>query len=105
LQPYPRLGEQSHQQHLAALDRFAPQVLPIEFKQIEGAQHNVLVIAALAQLVEHRHALVIATDRLAVDQAGAHSQCRYSLVDQREAFGPVVPIASEKAHACGPTPR
>jgi hypothetical protein len=29
LQPYARLGEQSHKQHLAALERFGPQVVAI----------------------------------------------------------------------------
>jgi hypothetical protein len=62
-------------------------------------------MAALAQLLEHRHAIVIATDRLAVDQARAHSQCRYSLHDEREALGLLVPIAGEKPDSRGTAPR
>src|SRR5215468_8407015 len=49
----------------------APQVPPVELKQIEGAQDHVPVAAALAQLPEDRNAVVVAGDRLAVDQAGA----------------------------------
>src|SRR5262249_44719143 len=36
LQPYRRFGEQPHQQHLAPLDRFAPQVIAVKLDQVEG---------------------------------------------------------------------
>jgi hypothetical protein len=69
-QPCPRPGEQSHQQDLVAFERFAPQVLAVEFERV--AQDHIRVIVALAQLRKNRHALVITTHRLAVDQAGTH---------------------------------
>jgi hypothetical protein len=39
--------KQSHQEHLARFEWFAPQVLAIKFDQVERAQDHVLVVAAL----------------------------------------------------------
>jgi ABC transporter substrate binding protein len=52
----------------AAFEWFAPQILAVKFEQVEGAQDYVPVIATAAHR-KHRHAVVIATHRLAIDQA------------------------------------
>ena len=58
-----------------------------------------LIIAATAQLRKHRQAIGIATHRLAVDQAGAHSQRRDRLDDQRVTRSPIMSVAREQPHA------
>src|SRR5262245_41153516 len=58
LQPYQRFGEQPDQQHLAMLDRLAPQVITIKLNEVEGVEEHAPVIAPVAQPVEHRQAII-----------------------------------------------
>jgi hypothetical protein len=69
LQPYGRLGEQSDEQRLAPLDRLASQIPPIEFEQIERAQEYVCICPAAPQLLDHRHVIIVSSNRLAIDKA------------------------------------
>jgi hypothetical protein len=83
-------GMRSAQQNksgLTNLDRQLAQVLAVEFEQVEGAQHGVGVVAPRPDHLEHRESGLVADDRLAVDQAGAHRQCRDRCHDQGKAFG------------------
>src|SRR5262249_8692030 len=99
LQPYRRLGEQPDQQHLATLDGLAPQVITIKLNEIEGVEEYAPVIAPVAQPVKYRQAVVVASYGLAIDQARRSLERERGAHDQREASGPVVPVASEKPHA------
>jgi hypothetical protein len=47
-----------------------PQVIAVKFDQVEGVKEDVPVLAAVAQPVEHRQAVAVTGNRLAVDQAG-----------------------------------
>jgi hypothetical protein len=58
-----------------------------------------------AQPLEFCKASLVAGDGFAVEQAGGDLKRAECLDDEREAFGPVVSIAGEKAHACGAAPR
>jgi hypothetical protein len=56
------------------VERLAPQVVAVQFDQVEGVEEDVAVMAALAQPVEYRQAVVVASHRFAVDQARDHAQ-------------------------------
>jgi hypothetical protein len=68
--------QQRREGGLADVERFASQVVAVEFDQIEGIQEDARVMTAIAQAVEVRHALVVAAHRLAVVDAGARAQPR-----------------------------
>ena len=53
---------------LARFERFAPQVVAVQLDEVEGVQEHPVVMAAVADPVEARHAVVIATHGLAVDE-------------------------------------
>src|SRR5258707_4363371 len=72
------------------LDGLAPQVIAVKLDQVEGVQEHARVVAAIADAVEARHAVVAAAHRLAVDDAGARAQAGKGLDDQREGIGQVV---------------
>jgi hypothetical protein len=55
--------------------------------------------ACTAQPFEHRESVLIAGDRLAIDQAGTHPEPVNGLDDERIARSPVVPIAGQQADA------
>ena len=65
------MGSRAHFRGVIVSSRPIPQVLAVKFEQVKGAQKHMPVIGPLAQLRKPRHALVIATHRLDVDQAGA----------------------------------
>jgi hypothetical protein len=56
-------------------------------------------IAPVAQPVEHRQAIVVASYGLAIDQARRSLERERCARDQWEAAGPVVPVAGERPHA------
>lgn len=61
---------------LAFLDWLPPQILAVEFEQIECTMHGAGDGAVAADQVEHGKSLAIANDSLAINQAGAHGQRR-----------------------------
>ena len=63
---------------------------PFELDQVEGVGEDAGVVAAVADAVEARHAILAAAHRLAVDDAGARAQAGERLHDQRETVGQVV---------------
>ena len=93
------LGKHRGQRGLAHLERLAPQVVAVQLDQVEGVQEDAGVVAAVADAVEARHAVVAAAHRLAVDDAGARAQTGQRLDDQREAIGQVVAGAAVEPHA------
>ena len=64
-------AQQAGERRLAGLERLAPQVLAVELQQVEGEQEHVRPLGLAAQPLEHREPVVVAGDRLAVDQARA----------------------------------
>jgi hypothetical protein len=60
------MTQKLRQDALALLDRRAPQVLAVEFEEVERAEHSGSVVAVS---VENGKAAFVAHDGLAVDQA------------------------------------
>ena len=56
---------------LANLKRVAPQVIAVQFDQVEGVEKHALIRAVVPDEIEGGNAVVIASDSLAVDNAGA----------------------------------
>src|SRR5215831_11649602 len=83
---------------LADLKRIAPQVVTVQFDQVEGVQERVVIMAAVANEIERGNAVVIAGDSLAVDNARARSQARQRLNNQREAAGEIVARTAIEPH-------
>src|SRR5438094_6397384 len=63
------------------------------------------IAASSPQPLEFCKASLVAGDGLPIDQAGGGFKRAQRLDDEREAFGPVVPIAGEKPHSSGAAPR
>lgn len=61
---------------LAFLDWLPPQILAVEFEQIECTMHGAGDGAVAADQVEHGKSIAIANDSLTINQAGAHGQRR-----------------------------
>jgi hypothetical protein len=57
-------------------------------------------VAAVADAIEARHAVVAAGYRLPIDNAGARVQTRQRLDDRREAPRQVVPRPAVEPHPC-----
>jgi glucose-6-phosphate dehydrogenase assembly protein OpcA len=55
-------------------------------------------LAAVAQQIEARHALVIAAHCLAVDDAGPRAQAKQRLDDERKPFGQAVARTAVELH-------
>jgi len=101
VQPQPRKAptQQARQCSFARFERFAPQILAVEFQQVEGEQEHAAIVALVAQPLEHGEAVLVAGDRLDVDQAGARLEPVHGLDDGGIAVRPVVPVAGEQPHA------
>ena len=52
--------------------------------------------------LKHRHAGLVATDRLPVDRHGCRPQRRHGLADARVSLGPIEATAREKTHSAVP---
>src|SRR5262249_52898732 len=76
----------------------APQVVAVQLDQVEGVQERAVIMAAVANEVERGNAVVIASDSLAVDDAGARAQACQRLDDQREAVGEVIARTAIEPH-------
>ena len=74
-------------------------VLPVEFEEIERAQDHVIAVPAPPEQVEHRQAVRVTRDRLAVDQAGFHRQPSDRRRGERKAIGKVIAPAGVKGDA------
>ena len=70
------------------------------------AQRTAAALGRLpADQVEHRKAVLVGDDRLAVDEAGACRQRRDRRGGQREAPGEIMAVPSEEPHAGSVAPR
>src|SRR5262249_62011217 len=81
------LGHDKSERSLADMKRIAPQVVAVQFDQVEGVVEYALVGALVTDEIERSNAVVIAGDRFAIDDAGARAQACQRLDDQREATG------------------
>jgi hypothetical protein len=52
-------------------ERITPQVIAIEFDQVEGVEEYAFVVVEVADEIERSDAVVIAGDRFPIDDAGA----------------------------------
>jgi hypothetical protein len=62
-----------------------------------AAEDHLAVVLASAQELERGDAVLVATHRLAIDQAGADLEHGDGAGDQRESCGPVVAVSGEQA--------
>jgi hypothetical protein len=92
-----RLGQHHGQRFFAAFRRITPQIVAIQFDQIEGVEEYAFIVVAIANKIERSHAIVIASNRLAIDDARAGPQAGQRIDDQREA---VAPQDRGRADAC-----
>jgi hypothetical protein len=93
------LGENRRQRGFADFERIAAQVVAVQFDQIEGVEEHAGVIAPVTDAVEGCHAVVIAGDRFAVDDAGPRAQPRQGLDNERETVGQIIAGAAVEPHA------
>jgi len=61
----------------------------VQIDQVESVEEGTVVVAVVANEIERRHAVVVASNRLPIDDAGARAQAGQRLDDQREAAGEV----------------
>jgi hypothetical protein len=71
-------SELGDERGLADLERVAPQVVAIQFDQIEGIDKDAAVMLAVADALQARHPLVGAGDRLPIDDAGTRAQTAHN---------------------------
>ncbi len=100
-----RVAQNLCQGACALLNRCAPQVLAVHFKQVEGAEHGGGVMPVSADQLEHGEATLVADDSLPVDQAGAQREQGHCRDDLREMVGEVVAVTVySRAVACPKVP-
>jgi hypothetical protein len=63
------MNARAGQRRLAHFEGFSPEVFAVQFQQVEGVEGDVPSRWLLAQQLEHGQAVLVAGDRLAVDQA------------------------------------
>jgi hypothetical protein len=69
---------------------------PSSLDQVEGVEEHAPVIAPVAQPVEYRQAIIVASYGLAIDQTGAAGKLSDGCGDCGIAAGPVVPPAASR---------
>src|SRR5215813_10894219 len=93
-QPRKAPTQQARERRLARLQRLAPEVFAVQLKEVEGVEEDMLARWLAPQPFEHREPVLIAGDRLAIDQAGTHLEPIHGLDDERVAWCPIVPVPS-----------
>src|SRR5260221_10550456 len=83
---------------LADLERVTPQIVAVQLDEIEGVEEDALVSALVTNEIERGHAVVIAGDSFAIDDAGARAQPRERTNDQREAPSHVIARTAIEPH-------
>jgi hypothetical protein len=68
------VAQKLRQGTFALLDRHAPQVLAVQFEQVESAEHGGGVVPVPTDQVEDREPILVADDGLTVEQARAQGQ-------------------------------
>jgi len=62
-------GQHTSKRGLAHLQRITPHVVAIQLDQVESVEEGTVVMAVVTDEVERRHAVVVASHGLAVDDA------------------------------------
>ena len=96
-----RLGHDRRERGLAYLKRVAPQIVAVQLDEVEGIEEDAVVSALVPDEIERGHAVVIAGNSLAIDDAGARAQACQRVYDQREAAGEVVARTTIEPHLRG----
>jgi len=91
-------GHDRCERGLTDLKRIAPQVVAVQLDEVEGVEEDAPVSALVPDEIERGDTVVIASDRLAIDDAGARAQACQRLDDQREAAGEIVAGTAVKPH-------
>src|SRR5262245_18084429 len=60
--------QQARERRIARLQRLAPQVLAIEFQEIEGVEEDMVARRLEPQPLEHRESVLVAGDCFAINQ-------------------------------------
>ena len=68
------LGHNRCERGLADLKRVAPQVVAVQFDEVEGIEKDASVSALVPDEIERGNAVLVASNRLAIDDAGARAQ-------------------------------
>jgi hypothetical protein len=76
-----------------------PEVIAVKLNQVKGVKEDVSISTAIAQPVKARHAIIVASHRLTVDQTRHRFERERGADDQWKPAGPVMPVASEQPHA------
>src|SRR5262245_20489512 len=92
------LGHDRRERGLADLKRIAPEIVAVQFDQVEGVQERAVIMAAVANEIERGNAVGIAGDSFAIDDAGARAQACQRLDDQRKAVGEVIARTAVEPH-------
>ena len=91
-------GHDRCERGLAHLKRIAPQVVAVQFDQVEGVEEYAVVSAVVTDEIERGNTVVIAGDGFTVDDAGARAQACQRLDDQRETTGEIVARTAVEPH-------
>ena len=94
----PCLGQYHFQRGLAALKRIMPQIVAVQFDQIEGIEEDAVISAVITNEIQGSDAVVIASDSFAIDDARARSQTGQRIDDQRKAMGEVIGWTAIEPH-------
>jgi hypothetical protein len=92
-------AQQRLQGQFACFNWRAPQILAVEFEQVERAEHGGGVMAVPADQVENGKSAFVADDGFAVDQTLAHRQHCQGGDDLREAVREVIAIGPSSLSA------
>src|SRR5262249_21308286 len=91
-------GQHTSKRGLAHFQRITPQVVAVQLDQIESVEEGTVVVAVGADEIERRHAIVIASDSFAIDDARARAQPGDRINDQWKATGEVVAGTAVEPH-------
>jgi hypothetical protein len=79
------LGHDGCERSLADLEQIAPQVVAIEFDEVESIEEDALVSAVVTNEIERGNAVVIAGDSFAIDDA----RCLYDALIEGQKKAPL----------------
>src|SRR5262249_16763469 len=91
-QPRKAPTQQARERRFARLQRLPPPALALPPQAGAGVEEGRLAGGFAPQPLEHREPVLIAGDRLAIDQAGTHFEPVNGLDDERIARRPIVPV-------------
>src|SRR5262249_5768905 len=91
-------GQHTSKRGLAHFQRIAPQVVTLQFDQVECVDEDTVVVAVVGDEIEQSNARGIPSDSLALHNAGARAQAGERINDQREAAGEVIAGTAVEPH-------